>query len=243
MFIREYCLIKDNLIHYEKLREDFKKLIGRGKLSHSYLFFGGDERDREGKIMFAKSLANFLETGSFEPPTRVLSEFLIIQKNEEGNVGIDGARLIKSFLSKKPSFGPFRTAVVPDAENLTPDAQNSLLKIVEEPPESALIILVARNEDAIFPTLASRLQKIYFRSERNDAFRFRRSLKDFSPDEIIEEADVNDFFEVLLYDLKREPIKNFKKLKEALSRLALMKQFNLNKRLQIRALTAFIRNQ
>ena len=55
-----------------------------------------------------------------------------------------------------------RTVIVRNAEALTPEAQAACLKIVEEPPASALIIFTAASPEALFPPLASRLLKIYF---------------------------------------------------------------------------------
>ncbi len=146
------------LIGHEKLVSDFKELAGKKALAHGYLFFG---QPRVGKKLFAASLANFLENGEFSEP-KVLTEFLLIEPDEEGTIGIDRMRHLRNFLWQKPATSPRRTAVINDSEAMTSEAQNAILKIAEEPPESSLLIIIASDYERLWPTLQSRLQKIYF---------------------------------------------------------------------------------
>ncbi|MBI4086003.1 MAG: hypothetical protein HY433_02020 [Candidatus Liptonbacteria bacterium] len=146
------------LIGHEQLVEDFKGLAERNELSHGYLFCGPA---RAGKKLFALSFANFLETGDFEE-SNMLRDSLLLEPNEEGTVGIDEIRRIRNFLWQKPVVSKKRTVVINDVEAMTVEAQNALLKVAEEPPESSLLILVARDPEKLLPTLQSRLQKIYF---------------------------------------------------------------------------------
>lgn len=147
------------LIGHEKLTETFKRLIREDKLSHGYIFFG---EAGVGKFSFAVGLATYLETGKFQKLSRPLGETFIIRPNEEGTVSINDIRESKYFLFQKPVHSPRRTVIVNDAERLTPQAQHAILKISEEPPVSALIILIVSNPEALLPTLQSRLQKVYF---------------------------------------------------------------------------------
>ncbi len=143
--------------HKDKKRI-FQKLIKNGHLAHGYLFFG---ENHVGKFLFAKALANFLENQRFEEPDVVLTEALIIQP-ENGTIGINAVRDSKRFLSRAPIRSVRRVLIIDNAETLTHHAQNAILKLAEEPPQSSLIILIALGPDAILPTLQSRLQKIYF---------------------------------------------------------------------------------
>ena len=143
------------LIGHQYLVKNFLSLEKSGKLAHGYIFFG---ESGIGKFYFAKHLANFLENGKFEPPERVLQDALIL----ENASGIDEMRTLKNFLWRKPVVSKKRTAIINDAENLTIEAQNAILKITEEPPESALIVLIVRHGDSLLSPLTSRLQKIYF---------------------------------------------------------------------------------
>ncbi len=213
---------------FENLKENFKRLASSGQLSHAYLFFGGNKEIHQEKFIFAQSLANFLENGTFEEPKKLLRETLIISPDEKGTIGIDNIRIVRFYLSQKPITSSRRVVIVKEAGNLTPEAQNAALKITEEPPEESLIIFISETIEDLFSTLASRLQRIHFSS----AARINNDKKRISADE----DDIEQLFEDLIANLKADPIKNSKKLKEALSRLALIKQFNTNKKLQWRSL-------
>jgi len=241
------------MVGYENLIKDFKGLIENRRLSHAYLFFGGDERNRQEKFVFAQSLANFLENGIFEEPVKLLRETLIIALNDSAQpekkrtIGIDEIRFLKYFLWQKPTNSIRRVTIIKEAEILTPEAQHAALKIVEEPPESALIIFIANSEDSLFPTLNSRLQKIYFPQTRNYAEnnaepggQYTGNLREI--DAKLSETEIDQLFENLINNFKKEPIKNSQQLKEILKRLTLIKQFNTNKRLQLRALISNLPN-
>lgn len=143
------------LVGHKHLIKDFKKLVGAGRLAHGYVFFGEPE---VGKFYFAKHLANLLESGELDLPARPLQDALTL----EDSTGIGDMRQIKNFLWQKPAVSSKRLVVINDAQNLTSQAQNAILKITEEPPEHSLIILITSQPDNLLPALLSRLQKIYF---------------------------------------------------------------------------------
>jgi DNA polymerase III delta prime subunit len=239
------------MVSYKNLVDDFKRLAMNGSLSHAYLFYGEEKNGKEEKFIFTQSLANFLENGIFEEPVKLLSEVLVIssdsqpqsaEKNNKDTIGIDSIRSIKNFLWQKPANSSRRVVIVKDAEKLTSEAQNAALKIVEEPPESALIIFISNIGDNLFPALISRLQKVYFpgsAEKRKAGIGVNLPSKE-SLEEIIENNRIDEFFESLIDNLRKDPVKNSKQLKEALNRLVLMKEFNVNKRLQLRALKGFV---
>lgn len=153
---------------YGKQIEDLASLHERGQLGHAYIFFGDPNI---GKAAAARALAARIETGAW-PDAEVsdkdasrghpLTDTQVFSPDEKGAIGIDAARSIKTFLSEKPFVGARRTAIVDRAELMTSEAQNALLKVAEEPPESALLILVMPDPELLWPTLQSRFQKIYF---------------------------------------------------------------------------------
>ncbi len=156
------------LVGHELLISSFRSLVKSERLAHAYLFFGPEG---VGKKLFALSLANFLEnppaSGDFNydearPP--IFGDAVLIEPNEGKTIGIDEARRVKEFLHMKPNKSLKRTVIIDEAEFLTTEAQNALLKITEEPPDSSLLILIVRNPEVLMPTIGSRLQKIYFSS-------------------------------------------------------------------------------
>jgi hypothetical protein len=164
------------IIGHENTINDFKDLIIRGRLGHGYIFFGPS---MVGKRTVALDLGRFLERGTFEAPangkdgeaTEVLQETKVIDvafmkslnaDASGGSIGIDAVREIKNFLWQKPNASARRTLIIDNADLLTTEAQNALLKITEEPPASSLLILVTSDVESILPTIISRLPKIYF---------------------------------------------------------------------------------
>lgn len=75
----------------------------------------------------------------------------------EEAVGIEQAKKMRGFLSLKPYSSKFKLVVIEDAEKLTLDAQNSLLKTFEEPPDNSLIFMGIKEESNLLPTILSRL--------------------------------------------------------------------------------------
>ena len=139
---------------HKDLSDKFIGLVKKGVLGHGYVFFG---EPQVGKFSFALALVNFLETGNFDIPAKMLSETLVIKQT-----GIDSVREIKNFLWQKPQNSLKRAVIIDAADSLTAEAQNAILKITEEPPEHSLIILIAANTDNLLPPIVSRLHKIYF---------------------------------------------------------------------------------
>lgn len=143
------------MIGHQDLIKDFTTLTKHDGLAHGYLFFG---EPKIGKFLFAKNLAYLLEQGVFEITERPLQDTMIVPAGG----GIDLMREARQFVWQRPNISPRRVVIVNDADDLTVEAQNAILKIAEEPPEHALILLIARNPETILPPLRSRLQKIYF---------------------------------------------------------------------------------
>lgn len=157
------------IIGHKTIVDDLKSLAANGKLSHGYIFHGPS---MVGKRTVALALAHFLEKGIFKPLTgsEVLQDAKLIDfaymqyldPKRSDSIGIDAVREIKNFLWQKPNVSTKRTLIIDEAELLTTEAQNALLKVTEEPPASSLLIVIASDPDGIIPTILSRLQKVYF---------------------------------------------------------------------------------
>jgi len=146
------------LIGHKTAIKDLKRLADERKLVHGYVFFGPR---MVGKRTLALNLANYLEGNGFSLP-KLLIDATVIEPDENGTIGIDAIRDLKQFLWQRPNLSLYRTAIINDAELLTTEAQNALLRIAEEPPPSTLLILITSDPGGLAPTLSSRLQKIYF---------------------------------------------------------------------------------
>ncbi len=80
----------------------------------------------------------------------------------KNNLDVDTARKTTPFLRKTASDGGWRVVLVDDADTMNRNAQNALLKILEEPPKNAILILICHRLGNMIPTIRSRCRVIHF---------------------------------------------------------------------------------
>jgi DNA polymerase III delta prime subunit len=87
---------------------------------------------------------------------------LVVAPEDGKAIGIEAARQLERFLALKvPGKNTHdRVIIIEDAHLLTTEAQNALLKTLEEPPEGTILILTATHEQTVLPTIRSRTQLI-----------------------------------------------------------------------------------
>lgn len=91
----------------------------------------------------------------------------ILLINQDSGWGIDQIRKISNFLSQKPFSHQSKIIIVWDAQNLNSEAQNALLKVLEEPGQDNYIILTTNKIKSILPTIISRCQTIKISEKSN----------------------------------------------------------------------------
>lgn len=80
----------------------------------------------------------------------------------KASVEVRDIRAVTPFLHMKASYGGWRIVIIDDADTMNRNAQNALLKMLEEPPDNTLIILIAHRPGRLIPTIHSRVQRIPF---------------------------------------------------------------------------------
>ncbi|MBL4605701.1 MAG: DNA polymerase III subunit delta', partial [Flavobacteriaceae bacterium] len=85
-------------------------------------------------------------------------------ENKQGLIGVDEAEKIVKSLQLKSYEGGFKIMIIWMAEKMNISAANKLLKLIEEPPEKTVFILITENEEQIINTIKSRCQAIYFQA-------------------------------------------------------------------------------
>jgi DNA polymerase-3 subunit delta' len=102
---------------------------------------------------------------------KLLSENLnhpdILYFESNSKLGIAEARIIKEHFSLKPYSAKGRSAVIENANAMTDEAQNALLKTIEELPQKAILILGASSDSNLLPTILSRCQIMYLSLSEN----------------------------------------------------------------------------
>ncbi|MFA6495001.1 MAG: hypothetical protein WC246_01800 [Candidatus Paceibacterota bacterium] len=150
---------------YDDIVQDLKRLADTRALAHAYLFFG---EAGVGKYACAHALARYCETGVWDQDGALLQEVFILDAHEllerddanKESIGIQSVRGLERFLYQTPIRSPYRIGIVRDAEWLTDQAQNALLKLLEEPPARGMVILIAQDPSVLLPTVSSRVQGI-----------------------------------------------------------------------------------
>ncbi|MEX2090507.1 MAG: hypothetical protein WD989_00005, partial [Candidatus Paceibacterota bacterium] len=138
----------------------FENVVKNNQLSHAYLFSGPEG---VGKKDFAYELFRLVNGRNPEndPDLKLLTPRL---EEDETKISIKDVRELKNFLSLKPYFGPYKFVVVNDADRLTVEASNSILKLLEEPSPFSVIVLVSSKPGQLLPTILSRCENVRFLS-------------------------------------------------------------------------------
>ena len=238
----------------QELKKDFKRLVDQEALIHGYIFFGpadprGQSSDQDPKTLFAKQLASYLETKKWQEPVGILLDALEV--DIKVNSGIDAVRAVQRFLFEKPIRSPRRTLILKNAEWFTTAAEHAILKVAEEPPPSALILLVANDQNILFPTLRSRFQEIFFSQnfsvrEIRRKFSVPENVRDFLKKDkkerveilknlLDDEAMLDRFMSDILLALSCDTIRTWRELKEVLHRFTAIRRYSTNRKLQLEA--------
>ena len=118
---------------------------------HSIIICGGT---KEGREEYLKSFLpdNFTLN---HPDVKILAATGL-----KHSIGINEVRLVEKFLIKKPLKSKENVVIIENANLLTLQAQNAILKTLEEPPKNSKIILETQNEKKLLPTIISRCKII-----------------------------------------------------------------------------------
>lgn len=94
--------------------------------------------------------------------------FWVERGSDDTRVRIAQIRALQHALRLRSNEGGRRAAVIADAEWLNQEAQNALLRLLEEPPRDTTLVLVAPSSAGLLATVRSRCQRVVFRDERRD---------------------------------------------------------------------------
>ncbi|MGE4282568.1 MAG: ATP-binding protein [Clostridia bacterium] len=159
------------LIGQKAVIQSLKNSIESNRVNHAYIFEGPSGIGKR-TIASVFSTALTCETGYAEPCD--LCRSCIKNRNnnhpdvkildEQGSsLGIDMVRALQKDIYIKPYEAGRKIYIIPEAERMTIQAQNGLLKILEEPPSYAIIIMTITNSAVLLDTIVSRSMLIRFR--------------------------------------------------------------------------------
>ncbi len=155
-----------DIIGQEQLKEHLQNAIATKKVSHAYIING--ERS-SGKEFIARIFAMALqcEKGEIEPCGECHSckqalssnqpDIVYVSHEKPNTIGVEDIRAqINGDIAIKPYSSPRKIYIMNEGEKMTVQAQNALLKTLEEPPEYAVILILTTHVEALLPTILSR---------------------------------------------------------------------------------------
>lgn len=228
----------EGILGNEKNKKILEKSLELSKSSHSYIFCG---TEGIGKKAIAKEFAkkilcignkqndcsckSCIEFSSSNNP-----DFLLIE-SDDGKIKIEQIREMQRKIAEKPIISDKKVYIINDADKMTTEAQNCLLKTLEEPPEYITIILICSNENNLLSTIKSRCTRMYFEPiEINEVKKYIKGInisKDINENilnlsqgsigkaiKLVENQSLYENIEKLLEDLTKKDLIDIIKMSE-----------------------------
>ena len=177
----------DNILGQNRPKQTLDKALRSGRVPNSYLFYG---QESVGKKFTAIEVCKALNCETLSPvdscdkcppclkiEKRIHPDLFILEPTKispatrRATIRIEEVRELQRKLAYLPHEGNTKVAIINNAECMTPNAANSFLKTLEEPPSKTLIILIASNPHQLLPTVVSRCQGIRFYLLPNEAIK------------------------------------------------------------------------
>lgn len=153
------------IVGHKRERKELLGLLSRDGLS---LSFSGKEGT--GKKLVALSFLRKLLGASEAEDIRKNPDLFLIEKEDE-MIKADDIRALINFSGIKSYLGGKKAVLIDNAENMNKNAQNALLKILEEPPKGEFIILITKDFEELLPTIRSRVTNIRFQDLKAEEMR------------------------------------------------------------------------
>jgi DNA polymerase-3 subunit delta' len=166
-------------IGHRRLIAVLAKAVHRGSLPPSLLLAGPEGVGKKRIAVALAQVLNCTQPQSSEalpvdacgacPACRRIArgvhpDVLLVEPGDSGTIKVDQVRAVIDQAGYRPFEGRRRIVIVDEADALVPQAQNALLKTLEEPPEASLFLLVTSRPDALLPTVRSRCPALRFRA-------------------------------------------------------------------------------
>lgn len=185
----------EKIVGNTKIKQIIEKAIEQNTVSHSYIFIGPQGI---GKKMIAEEFAKkilCLDNKSENCKCKSCIEFNTSNNPdfsciypEGNNIKVEQIRNLQKKIQEKPIISDKKVYIIDDADTMTKEAQNCLLKTLEEPPVYATIILIGSNENGFLTTIKSRCIILNFKPISNKEMKeyFKNNLHIEENEEMLE---------------------------------------------------------
>lgn len=163
-----------DVVGHKDILKYISSAVENNRVSHAYILNG--ERG-SGKKMLANLFAMTLlcETGDNEPCGKCHSckqaesgnhpDIIRVTHEKPNSISVDDIRTqVNNTVDIKPYQGPYKVYIIPQADMMTPQAQNAILKTIEEPLSYAVFLLLTENAETLLPTINSRCVMLKLRN-------------------------------------------------------------------------------
>lgn len=167
-----------DIIGQEHIKEHLQNAISQKKIAHAYIIQG--ERF-SGKEFITKVFAAALqcEKQGTEPCGECRSckqvqsgnqpDIIYVRHEKPNSIGVEDVRSqVNGDIAIMPYSSPYKIYIINEGEMLTDQAQNALLKTLEEPPAYAVLIILTTNLEALLPTILSRCVVLHMKPVRDE---------------------------------------------------------------------------
>lgn len=160
----------DQMTGHEAIKTYLKNALSKGAVSHAYLF---DGRSGVGKLAYALEFAKAVNCfkgreeacdacGSCRKADHGSHPDILLIEPDGRSIKNEQIKILQAEVYLKPYESARKVFIIEKADTMTPQAQNSLLKVLEEPPAASILILISSNPEGLLPTVVSRCQRIRF---------------------------------------------------------------------------------
>ncbi len=160
----------NDIVGHKKLKQHLQTAIEQNKVSHAYIING---EQGAGKRLIASVFSKTLQCSDPRKDAQGINPCgkckscmqtdsgnqpdIIWVTHEKYSIGVDDIRIqINNDIGIKPYSSPYKIYIINEADKMTEQAQNAILKTIEEPPLYCVIILLTNNTSHILPTILSR---------------------------------------------------------------------------------------
>lgn len=163
-----------DVVGHRDIIQYIKGAIQQNKVSHAYILNGPRG---SGKKLLANLFAMTLQCESRQPEpcgecrsciqtnNGNQPDIITVKHEKPASISVDDVRTqINGDIMIKPYSSQYKIYIVPEADLMTVQAQNAILKTIEEPPEYAVIFLLTENADSLLPTIRSRCVMLKLRN-------------------------------------------------------------------------------
>ena len=171
----------NDIIGHEQIKMHLQNAISMGKTSHAYILNGAD---KSGKRMLAEAFAMALqcEAGGSEgcgvchsckqALSRNQPDIIYVSHEKPNTISVEDIRTqVNLDIGIKPYSSKYKIYIIDEAEKMNVQAQNALLKTMEEPPSYAVILLLTTNADAFLPTILSRCVTLHIKAVADETIK------------------------------------------------------------------------